>query len=209
MSLDRVDASINLDFERASPRQEDLIEELADILREEWNYSARERVDSLSAASGRGSSSVIINWRYPQDERVLGGYAAGLLKHGWAITGMKNFMTFVAPIVETAEDDVAYRFEGDSGPVNRTYRPKPCEVCGQTEGVEYVDVELDIDVQERIEENEYIPRYWYRSIRLCDECDLPEEHTRYENEAGEPDFDPRDYPEYGGWRDADEDTEDE
>lgn len=203
MSFETVDADIKLETEEATHRETELIHRLHDIIQSEWPHHTRAKIESIKPSSGT-NSSIIIQWNSSGDERLLGGYTDALLKHAWAITGLKNAMTFVAPVRQSTEEDVEFRFEGKSGEINQTYKPKECEVCGDREYVEHAEIEIDIDVEKRIEEGEWIPRYHYTFLRLCDECEVPDEYTVYEKEDGEPDFDPREHPEYDPFPDSEE-----
>lgn len=192
-TIHRDDFHVTLPVEHA--RTQDLLWELADVIRSEWMYPTRTRIDQVKPGTGRGT--LIIEWEDSGDERVLGGLPAALLKHGWAITGLKTRYTFVSPVHPSVESDVTYRFESDTG--DPTYSTKPCEICGEREMVDHAEVYCEpANLEQRIENNEYIPMFWSRYIRICDDCEIPDHLDEYEH-TEEPDFNADEYPDYNPW----------
>lgn len=158
-TFERADAGIGLDKQDATAYEQRLIDELHDIIVEEWGYSTRKDIMSLRPATG--NSKVIIEMDYDEwSGTLLGGYPASLLKHGWAITGWKSYKIFVSKITETAEEDVAYRFQGDVGEINPTYRPTSCDACREREQVDMVYARAENGKE--------------GFFGLCWECDLPD-----------------------------------
>jgi hypothetical protein len=198
--ITRTPADIHVELPHPHAHTESLLWELSGIIRSEWSYLTRTEIKEIKTSSNR-NSSLIIEWNEADKSSVLGGYAASLLKHGWGITGIKTFYTFVAPIKPTLESGVEYRFEGSTGPARKlnAYRPKVCEACGENEHAELVKVwKKPEQFEKRLEDDEYIPREWSEYFRLCTECEIPEEHEEYEDNEEGPniDFDPSEYPEY-------------
>lgn len=186
----RDDFTVTLPVQHA--RTQTLLCELAHVIRSEWNYPARDNINQLKPSSR--NSTLIIEWNSKDDAAYLGGFPASLLKHGWAITGMKSHHTFVSPIRESAEADVEYRFEGHT--TINIYTPKPCEVCGEREHVTHVEIYQEpSNLDERITNNDYIPGRWSTSMAICADCDLPDDVEPYEWD-GEPDFNPDEHPDY-------------
>lgn len=193
MSVERVDDGIMVAREGIADEEIEQVDELLDILREEWNYSRRAQIRKLYPSSN-ADRTVIIQWEEAGQEKLLGGYTDSLLKHGWVITGLKTRMTFVGPITP-AEDDADGDYQIEGRDETSTYGVKPCAVCEEREYVEHVNVEVDVDVEKLLEDGKTVPRIHSRPMRLCNECSLPEEFTEYEFD-GEPDFKPQGYPEY-------------
>lgn len=164
----RADAGIELDKQDATVHERRLIDELHDIIVEEWGYSMRKDIDYIKSASN--NSTVLIQMDFDDwSGTLLGGYPAALLKYGWAITGWKSNTIFVSKITETAEEDVAYRFQGDVDEINPIYSPQPCDACGERERVELVYSRAENG-------NEGF-------FGLCWECELPDGIEETEMEA--------------------------
>lgn len=166
--IERADAGIELQKDDATAYEQRLIDELHDIIVDEWGYTMREDIRSLRPATNNSTVTIELD----SDEwsgSLPGGYPSALLKHGWAVVGWKSFKIFVAKITETAEEDVTYRFQGDTGEINPIYGPEPCDACGTRERIELVYSQAEngnegffglcweCELPDGIEETEFIP----------------------------------------------------
>ena len=154
---------------------QDRLTSLVSSIRESWSYENRQKIDEIKP--GSDGNTVIIQSNDGDDPSLLGPNVQMLFNRGWGIAGVKGGNSPVTTLFfsRIQSDDGSAYLEGAEED-DLIYAPKPCDVCGDREYVEHVEV---AEPPEDVEGRPF-------TERRCEEhIDITEPHTERGKQAAD------------------------